>query len=132
MSQVKLKPFDLEAAKRGEPVIQRNGLPATIIFFDSKIEVLGSPYPIIALITSNDGLEEIGSFNLKGLYLALGPTNYDLFMAPKKRAGYLNIYPVNHPLSDVWRRFAFYETKADADTAADPHRINCIPVEWEE
>jgi len=79
-----LKPFDFEAAKRGDPVVTRDGHTARIICFDRK-----GDDPIVFLLSSYDGSTEC-------LYTADkqgrvgGLPNRSLYMAPKKK--YLNIY----------------------------------------
>ncbi len=50
----KFKPFDLEAAKAGAPVMTRDGRPARILAFDLKAD----EYPIAAAIESYDGESE--------------------------------------------------------------------------
>jgi hypothetical protein len=43
-----MKPFDLEAAKRGEPVVNRDKGEARIVCFDAE-----EPYPIVAIHKNN-------------------------------------------------------------------------------
>ena len=85
-----LKPFDLVAAIRGEPVITRNGIPARIICFDAKCDY----FPIIALIDEDEmGCNEIPmSFSLGGEEGSGEISGCDLFMAPKTKAYWANVY----------------------------------------
>ena len=70
-----MKPFDLEKAKAGEPIITRNGLPARIICFDRKASV----YPIVALV-GGDVNEVVESFTIEGTVLRMSEYPLDLFM----------------------------------------------------
>lgn len=76
-----LIPFDLEAAKRGEPVITRDGRPARIVCFDMN----GTEGNIVALITDDDGNESESVHYDDGVWLPGSETNCDLFMAPKPK-----------------------------------------------
>lgn len=76
-----MKPFDLEAAKAGKPVVTRCGFSARILCFDRK----STSFPIIALV--NVGEEEnLRSFAPTGAQ-SCGDTvgDYDLFMGPVKK-----------------------------------------------
>lgn len=84
------KPFDLEKAKAGAPVVcerhpSRNHVPARILCFDA----LGQN-PIVALVANEDGETETAvRLNLSGI-----SAYYTLFMAPVKRTGWIVIQPV--------------------------------------
>lgn len=71
-----MKPFDLEAAKRGEPVITSDGRPYTFGAHNPDAEVHGR---IVGWI----GAMHIAHTE-DGRFYA-GTCKYDLFMAPKKR-----------------------------------------------
>lgn len=76
-----MKPFDLEAAKRGEPVVTRDGRPVRIICFDAN-----SDAPIVALVqllknvNKDNDTEYVFSYDLKGRYLQAEETELDLMM----------------------------------------------------
>lgn len=72
------------------PIITRDGRSARIICTD---KVGGRP--IVALISDN-GEEIICSFTTDGKKYALEMEKSDLFFAPKKRTGWVNIY--NQPV----------------------------------
>ena len=59
-----MKPFDLEAAKKGAKVCTRNGLPARIVTFSNDPN---SNYPIIAIIRDHDAEFEF-SYSLDGFF----------------------------------------------------------------
>lgn len=88
MDRVKLKPVDVEAAKRGYPVCTRDGRDARIIAFNAKNDT----YPIIALIQDEDGNEYAESFTIEGRkYLSIQCSDHDLFMKPKKKKLWIRI-----------------------------------------
>ena len=101
-----MKPFDLEAAKRGEPIVNSNGRPLHYIGVDT---------------TNTIVLED----SLNGwIYRAEAEC---VFMAPKKRTVWVNM----HPDCEV---ASWYATKALADMWGIEPRIGnkAYPVEIEE
>lgn len=75
-----MKPFDLEAAKAGEPVCTREGRKARIICFD-RVELF---YTIVALIETEGFpyVEKIVAYTNKGRRFTTGEENpSDLMMA---------------------------------------------------
>lgn len=98
-----MKPFDLDAAARGEPIITRNGQKLIFIGWDPRnpnegrrliLRVDGNPMAIFAY--------ENGRSNDSAL---------DAFMAPKKRTVWLNVYPDGKAFH--------YETESAAGYKAD-------------
>lgn len=128
-----LKPFDLEAAKAGAPVVTRDGRPARIICFDAK-----SLNNIIALV-EDGGSEEPISVTPDGEYSpCFGPSNNDLFMVTVKREGWVNMYKTGCASGDdilVHRAgniFKTYEAAKDTATRECDTYIGTFRVEWEE
>jgi hypothetical protein len=83
------KPFDLEAAKRGEPIMMEDGRPAKFLFHvpeTKEIYVLtqfcGMAQEVV-LVRQENGNTRIASHTR-------------VVMAPKKTTLYLNIYRTNH------------------------------------
>ena len=100
--ELKLKLFDLEAAKEGKPVCTRDGRKARIIAFDAN-----GGRPIVALVTECDNEEEIpykyhcdGSYNCQSI-----SSNNDLMMLPEKKEGW----------AKVRKDINLYDTKEEAD-----------------
>jgi hypothetical protein len=116
-----MKPFDLEAAKAGAPVVTRDGKKARIICFDLNNE----DYVLVVAITPGNGVEEILLLKKDGLrFSAFNYTPYDLFMASVKKEGWLNIY-LNEKV-EMW------PTKDLAGRNSDWDIVACVRVEWEE
>ena len=117
-----MKPFDLEAAKRGEPIVTRDGRPAKFI---AHVPEANAYYQVEALFS---GL--ISTYAVSGrAYPDKTPCDVDLFMAPRKRTVWVNVYPPEA------RNFGgSYETEAIANNYASPKRIGCRawPLEIED
>lgn len=81
-----MKPFDLEAAKRGEPIVTRDGREAKFI---AHVPEAKDSLKLIIRV----GSEVFGTRN-NGAYGNGNRENaFDLFMAPKNRTVWVNLYP---------------------------------------
>ena len=117
-----MKPFDLEAAKRGEPIVTREGYKVEFI---AHVPNARSSNQVVCLhgvqVLTHDESGKCGSYN--------GESSLDIFMAPKKRTVWVNLYSDGE---------AFYhhtkEEANDLDTGAIADRIGgkAYPVEIEE
>lgn len=120
-----MKPFDLEAAKRGDPVITRDGKKVRIVCFDVK----GSR-PVVGLVDYED-FEACYSFYADGLSLS-DEYELELFMAPKKVTKW-SFLKIGSPF------FAGYEPVFDTRNEAEAALASCerddvvvVKGEWEE
>lgn len=88
----KFKPFDLEAAKAGAPVMTRDGRPVRILAFD----VEGAIYPVVAAVKTLDGKREaIQMYTESGEYsYVVAKHDYDLVMAPVKHRAWVNVHKI--------------------------------------
>jgi hypothetical protein len=120
------KKFDLEAAKNGAPVVTRCGNVARVICYDRK----NADFPIIAL-EDNDGDEVCASYTKEGMLFKSRETDSDLFIAPVKKNGWINIYPPGSVNASAYCSEA-YVSKAIADHYAKGDRIHCLEIEWPE
>lgn len=85
-----MKPFDLERAKKGEPVITRDGRNVRIICFDHKS--VDKSYTIVATIY-NDDCEEFQTYRNDGRFNYDNRDSYrDLFMKPVIKTYHYCIY----------------------------------------
>ena len=90
---------------------------------------------IIAQIEGNDYST---SFYKDGIFINGNESNYDLFFAPEKREGWVNIYKAAAPrerLGCLVTRYvgsSIWPTEEAAKTAADADPIATIKIEWEE
>lgn len=101
-----MKPFDLEAAKRGDPIVTEDNEKVLFIGLDSNGNVVA---------------EDSEGWLIK--YRTTG-----IFMAPKKRTVWVNLYP------DFRCSAYHYETEKEADDCGLSARIGgkAYPVEIEE
>jgi len=118
-----MKPFDLEAAKRGEPIVlvTRDGREA---FF---VGICKGERPIVVC----DSAGNLTRLLPDGYYTTNGAHINDIFMEPKKRTVWVNFYPSvdnEPPLAMVHKS----QKKANKDGLS--HRIGgkAYPVEIEE
>ena len=123
-----MKPFNLEEylANPSRKIMTREGKPARIICTDAKFE----KYPLVALITKKDGREFIAIFDTLGKYHCKHDSYLDLFFAPEKHEGWINLYKSGISWSlgtSIWQTEE--EAKKWVD-AAD--YVTTIKIEWEE
>ena len=132
-----MKPFDLEKALAGAPVVTRIGKEVTqVVFFNAS-----TTFPVRAVI---DGT--IYSYTTAGALWARassGGNDLDLFMAPVKKVAYINVYRPNHDSTDSTDRTQglgvvlgtkIHATKeaANANASGAPPRIALATLEYEE
>ena len=118
-----MKPFDLEAAKRGEPVCTRDGTPVRqLVHFPEGVRV----NKIAAL---SGGV--INVYDDQGRYYGdeVHVSAKDLFMATRKRTVWVNVYS---PGTNCFG--GAYETEAIANNYAGRQRIGnrAWPLEIED
>ena len=114
-----MKPFNLEAAKAGQPVVTRAGKEVKFIAYIPEAKELDR---VIVLNGVNvQAHKENGSY-----YSDQAPSQYDLFMKPVKRTVWVNLYRAG--------RGIYHFTQAAADEYASIERIGgkAYPVEIEE
>ena len=122
-----MKQFNLaEYLKNPErKIVTRGGYPATIVSttFHQK------NYPVVAEVCfSSYDKKQSYSFTANGLFLDSSEDSRDLFFAPEKHEGWVNIYP--GPITGV----QIYKTEEDAKHCAnvDTKVIATVKIEWEE
>ena len=105
-------------------VVTRDGRDVRIICTDMK-----SGYPLIALVTDKeDNKESLLVYKENGRYYFQDSIN-DLFFAPIKREGWVNIYSeqeYRYPGENI------FNTKEEAIKYKDINYIATIKIEWEE
>ena len=120
-----MKPFNVEAALAGAPVITRDGRKVTQI---TKFE--GIDWPVRAVIEGNTHLS---CFSLKGSAGHARCSYSDLFMAHVKKKGWINIYPQNRALPNTIGSVGWiYETEEAARKNNTQGSLPPIQIEWEE
>jgi hypothetical protein len=111
-----LKPFNLEAAKAGEPIQTRDGRKARFL---AHVPEALPEYRVIILV---DGESRSDEFLESGRYNASETRSNDLFMAPKTRTVFVNVYRNGN----AW----WYESKEYAEHSTDADTLAiAVPVE---
>lgn len=77
-----MKPFNLEAALRGEPVITRDGRPVKIAGYNPDVQ---EDFAILGWITNVKGQITPRSWSKEGKYIEDANNEFDLFMAANER-----------------------------------------------
>ena len=128
-----MKQFDLDEylANPKKKVVTRDGRDVRIICTD-----FDNPnFPVIGEVK---GSKWPCSFTKKGMYNRYEECDADLFFAPEKHEGWVNIYKAADPretLGCLVTRYAgscIWPTEEEAKAAADPHPVATIKIEWEE
>ena len=123
-----MEQFNLEKylANPSRKIVTREGKPARIICTDVK----GASYSVLALVDKGD-YEMPTLYTKKGEYNFGTECSYDLFFAPEKQEGWINLYKMNSIISLGPRA---YDTKEEAESAAGDksYYISTIKIEWEE
>ena len=126
-----MEQFSLEKylANPSRKVVTRDGRKVRILCTDRE----DLDFPIITLIKKKlGGGEVIYAHTKDGLYCNTCSTIHDLFFAPEKHEGYINVYRN----SDSGHTYAgaVYDSKEDAKKrkVIDENYVTTIKIEWEE
>lgn len=122
-----MKEFNLNEYLKNlsQKVVTKDGRKVRIICTNAKNE-----FPIIALIT-NDDKEVLMDYNNNGKVSPDEMTDLDLFFAPIKREGWVNIFKDEElPFinGDIYKS----EKEAKEEAEGEPDYITSIKIEWEE
>ena len=123
-----MEQFSLEKylANPSRKVVTRNGRNVRIVCTDRKYKV----YPIIALEEiPDDNSEYVYAFTKDGNYEIDDLSIHDLFFAPEKHEGWINIFKGE----DFYHTF-IYNSKEDAEEFGKQCKsyITTVKIEWEE
>ena len=121
-----MKQFDLDEYLKNpsRKVVTRDGRKARILCTDAK-----GDFPIVALVEENDGEYSVSCTKDGRYYLNEIDDKNDLFFAPEKHEGWVNIYRAR---GYCYGGSVIYPTEVAAKAAADPDPIATIKIEWEE
>lgn len=122
-----MKPFDIELAKAGRSICDKNGNDVRILCFDRNFESIEQvSYPIVALVNIGNALEKIVEYTEEGFPRIRG--NADLMIKTTKKEGWINVYKDNLEYSTM----TIYTTKDLAIKNRNENHIATIKIEWEE
>ena len=125
-----MKQFDLDEYLKNpsRKVVTRVGRSVRIVCTDRKSK---HDFPIIALVEGFDGNEDFLCYPRDGKWPSC--KNVDLFFAPEKHEGWLNVY--RHPDTKEVTFGAILHTsreKAEKMGRADGYYVATAKIEWEE
>ena len=127
-----MEQFSLEKylANPSREVVTRDGRDARIICTDMNCE----NYPIVALVQICDKYytERVNTYTKDGRLDIERPYRDDLFFAPSKGEGWINVYR-NRDSGHTYAG-AVYDSKEDAEKrkVIDENYVTTIKIEWEE
>lgn len=121
-----MKQFNLEEYLKNpsRKVVTRDGKNARIICTDAK-----NVYSVVALI-AEDKSERVETYLRDGIYSEGRQSCDDLFFAPEKHEGWVNVYR-SLGLVDLWCRCIF-DSEEEARRNADETAVATVKIEWEE
>lgn len=123
-----MKQFNLEEYLKNpsRKVVTRDGKKARIICTDAK-----NDSPIIALIETSNGKERLScGYKKDGAYITGEKLSCDLFFAPEKHEGWINVYR-DTILSGAYYKY-IHPSEEEAKRNACSGAIATIKIEWEE
>ena len=126
-----MKQFNLEEYLKNpnRKIITRDGKSVRIICTDR----VDKTHTILALLFENENSdrEEVYQYTSKGEYFSYASSPHDLFFAPIKKEGWINLYKINSIISPGPQA---YNTKEEAESAAGnrSNYISTIKIKWEE
>ena len=125
-----MKQFSLEEYLKNpsRKVVTRDGRNVRILCTDRE----DLDFPIITLIKKKFGGEVIYAHTKDGLYCNTCSTIHDLFFAPEKHEGWINIY--RNEDEDYYKGMVIFSSKEDAIEKGRRFSdyITTTKIEWEE
>ena len=123
-----MKQFTLDEYLKNpqKKVITRDGNSVRILCTDAK-----GNFPIVALVEIHNGAENVLRLEENGHFYNDTEDSHDLFFAPVKKSGWINLYRVD---SITTLGAQVYNTEEEAKSAAGDksYSIATIKIEWEE
>lgn len=122
-----MKPFDLVKALAGESVVTRDGQAVTQL---TNFDAFDSEHCLVGVVCGT-----MVTWDKQGRYFdERQESEYDLFMATKKRTVWANIYPTPAPYTQLFGNASIFDTEEAADEAGAANRLGnkAFPVEIEE
>lgn len=121
-----MKEFNLEEYLKNpsQKVITRDGRDVRIVCTDVK-----NDFSIIALVCCKDNKEDVRTYHKNGCTLNGYESPNDLFFAPIKKDGWINIYQIGK----IYQYGNIHNTKEEAlNYKSNQNYIKTIKIEWEE
>ena len=125
-----MEQFSLEKylANPSRKVVTRDGKNVRILCTDRKLD----SKEVVGLTMNNDGTEGLLSWSKQGKSLSLNDSSFDLFFAPEKHEGWVNIFIVACA-NPYLKESRIYSSKEIAES--EGRKLNnylyTIKIEWE-
>lgn len=136
--KIQMREFDIEKAKAGAPVCTRDGRKARIICFNSRMEIDGAKFPIVALVENEDIGESVKMYTQDGRHDTSG-SNLDLVMkTTERREGWIVVTTDNdcdcEYYGDRSIESCIYKDRkfAEDEFASIFGGVAIVKIEWEE
>ena len=125
-----MKQFNLEEYKKNpnRKVITRDGRSVRILCTDRK----GTEYLVIALCTTSNGSEDCYFYFPNGRMYLSADSCMDLFFAPEKKEGYINVHRVGDNYYTGGTEIYSSEAEAVSHATKKLGYVKTVKVEWEE
>ena len=126
-----MEQFSLEKylANPSRKLVTRDGRNARIICTDMK----STTYPVVALIEDGSGYEQLTTFSKNGEYAVNESSRSDLFFAPEKHEGWVNLYKyVNKDCAYYLGSINNSKAEAENKRGMSDKCVATIRIEWEE
>ena len=123
-----MKQFNLKEylANPSRKVVTKDGKPVRIICTDAK-----GDYPVVGLVLLNENIEDVETFNKEGKYLEKQTDERDLYFAPEKEEGWVNLY--RNVCGGVSTDTDVFSTKEHAQSSRKyENYLGTVKIEWEE
>ena len=120
-----MRPFNLEEAKAGKPVVTRDGRDAVILAFD-----ISGSYPMLGYYISS-GCKKEATWDYDGNFYQ-GNDSRDLFMKSETKTGWVNLYKYLDGV--VFATGRAYETREEAVSFGTLTSLihRTVQITWEE
>lgn len=126
-----MEQFSLEKylANPSRKVVTRDGCPVRILCTDKK----SYNEQIVGLIMGDNGMEFISTWTQQGKSFFNSNTPNDLFFAPEKHEGWVNLYKSANK-DCAYYMGSIFNSKAEAENKRDmsDNYVTTIKIEWEE
>ena len=126
-----MKQFSLEEFKKNpnRKVVTRDGRPVRIICTDAK-----GKYPVIGLALNKEEVEVPENYTENGCYLTNDRCDDDIFFAPEKKEGWINLRRIENGVDTILTsKFMYSKEEAEKYAAMYPEDfLATAKVTWEE
>lgn len=128
-----MKQFSLEEYLKNpeRKVVTRDGRSVRIICTD-RVIINDYDYHVIALVERKNGHQDVVIYRDNGMYKNISDSEYDLFFAPQKKEGWLNLYKNEDGRVIIGTVYPIESEKRAKMASEDKNYVATCKIEWEE